>query len=99
MMQRQRIDGVRVSRPLMVEEVEITTAHPSRHYVVRREPHPEIEGGFVTEVHRHDIKPGKGYGDIHTSRAVEWLDDDGRPLDLIAQAWALRHGIGAPGAG
>ena len=93
-MHEQATAGYRVSDPLDVQEVEITTAHPSRHYVVRREPHPELAGEWITEVIRDDVRPGPGYGDIHTRRAIDGIDDDGRPLGELAREWAERHGIG-----
>ena len=86
----------RITAPLVVEEVEISTSHPSRIYIVRREPHPDDQRVWITQVIRDDVKIGPGYGDIHTRRAIETLDDDGGPLDQLAQEWADAHGIGRP---
>ncbi len=93
-MQEQGTEGHRVSTPLVVQECEVHTGHPHRHYVVRREPDPEIAGAWITEVIRDDVRPGPGYGDIHTRRAVDWIEDDGQPLDELARQWAARHGLG-----
>lgn len=93
-MHEQANDALRVTRPLVVEEVEIATPSPTRSYVVRREPHPDEPGAFLTEVIRDDVRPGPGYGDIHTRRAIDWIEDDGRDLDALAREWAAMHNLG-----
>jgi hypothetical protein len=93
-MHEQATRPVRITHPLLVEEVEIDAGNPDRRYIIRREPHPEMPGEWITEAIRDEVRMGPGYGDIHTRRAVEWIEDDGRPLEQIAREWAERRGLG-----
>lgn len=88
--------GYRVSSPLVAEEVEIVPeGHrrdgTARMFVVRREPHPDTPGAFLTEVIRDDIGPGNDYGDTHRRLSIGRIRDDGRPLEQLAREWAATH--------
>lgn len=92
-MHKQATATPRVSRPLAAWEVQIP-AGGDTWYIVRREPHPDDPAAFITEVIRDDVRPGPGYGDIHTRRAIDWIDDDGRDLAELAREWAEAHHLG-----